>query len=54
MLDANRCRRAQVDEANSNWQLAGFLGQLAYKIKVHSDVQDIFSFREEKIRALFG
>ena len=32
----------------------GFLGQLAYKIKVHSDVQDIFSFREEKIRALFG
>ena len=32
----------------------GFLGQLAYKIKVHSDVQEIFAFREKKIRALFG
>ncbi len=42
------------DEANSNWQLAGFLGQLAYKIKVHSDVQEIFAFRKEKVRALFG
>ena len=32
----------------------GYLGQLAYKIKVHSDVQKIFAFREKKIRALFG
>lgn len=32
----------------------GFLGQIAYKIKVHSDVQEIFAFRREKIRALFG
>jgi len=32
----------------------GFLGQFAYKIKVHSDVQKIFAFREKKIRALFG
>lgn len=32
----------------------GFLGQLAYKIKVQSDVQEIFAFREEKICALFG
>jgi ligand-binding SRPBCC domain-containing protein len=32
----------------------GFLGQLAYKIKVHSDVQEIFSFREVKIRSIFG
>jgi len=32
----------------------GFLGHLAYKIKVRSDVQEIFAFREKKIRALFG
>jgi len=32
----------------------GFLGQLGYKIKVHSDVQEIFAFRREKIGALFG
>ncbi len=32
----------------------GFLGQLAYKIKVHSDLQEIFTFRKEKVRALFG
>lgn len=32
----------------------GFLGQIAYKIKVHSDVQEIFAFRREKVRALFG
>ncbi|MGZ4860424.1 MAG: SRPBCC family protein [Candidatus Angelobacter sp.] len=32
----------------------GILGQLAYKIKVRSDVQEIFAFREKKIRALFG
>jgi len=32
----------------------GFLGRLAYKIKVHSDVQEIFAFRKEKIRAIFG
>lgn len=32
----------------------GFLGQIAYKVKVQSDVQEIFTFRKEKIRALFG
>ena|SRR5436305_440369 len=32
----------------------GLLGQMAYKIKLQSDVQEIFSFRKEKIRALFG
>ncbi|MGC2744137.1 MAG: SRPBCC family protein [Candidatus Angelobacter sp.] len=32
----------------------GLLGQLAYKIKVRSDVQEIFAFRKEKIRALLG
>lgn len=32
----------------------GFLGQLAYKIKVQSDVQQIFAFRENKIHTLFG
>ncbi|MBZ5489933.1 MAG: SRPBCC family protein [Acidobacteriia bacterium] len=32
----------------------GVLGQMAYKIKVKSDVQEIFTFRKEKIRALFG
>lgn len=32
----------------------GFLGQLAYRIKVRSDVQEIFTFRKEKVRALFG
>jgi ligand-binding SRPBCC domain-containing protein len=32
----------------------GFLGQIAYKIKVHSDLQEIFAFRREKVRALFG
>lgn len=32
----------------------GFLGQIAYKIKVHADVQEIFAFRREKVRTLFG
>jgi ligand-binding SRPBCC domain-containing protein len=32
----------------------GALGQLAYKIKVKSDVEEIFTFRKEKIRTLFG
>jgi len=32
----------------------GFLGRLAYKIKVESDVQEIFAFREGKIRSIFG
>jgi ligand-binding SRPBCC domain-containing protein len=32
----------------------GFLGQLAYKFKVRSDVEGIFTFRENKIKALFG
>lgn len=32
----------------------GLLGQLAYKIKVQSDVREIFVFREKKIHALFG
>jgi ligand-binding SRPBCC domain-containing protein len=32
----------------------GFLGQIAYKVKVQSDVQEIFSFREGKIRSIFG
>jgi hypothetical protein len=31
----------------------GFLGQLAYKIKVRSDVQEIFAFRQNKICTLF-
>lgn len=32
----------------------GELGQLAYKIKIKSDVQEIFAFRKNKIRTLFG
>lgn len=32
----------------------GLLGQLAYKIKVQSDVREIFAFREKKVHALFG
>jgi ligand-binding SRPBCC domain-containing protein len=32
----------------------GILGELAYKIKVHSDVQGVFAFRENKIRTLFS
>jgi ligand-binding SRPBCC domain-containing protein len=32
----------------------GFLGQVVYKIKVQSDVQGIFAFREGKIRSIFG
>ena len=32
----------------------GLLGLLAYKVKVRSDVQEIFSFREKTIHALFG
>ena len=32
----------------------GFLGQLAYRIKVQSDVEEIFVFRKNKIRTLFG
>ncbi len=31
----------------------GALGQIAYKIKVKSDVEEIFAFRKEKIRSLF-
>ena len=31
----------------------GFLGELAYKIKVQSDLRQVFSFRQEKIRSLF-
>jgi uncharacterized protein len=31
----------------------GFLGRLAYKIKVESDVKEIFAFREKMIRSLF-
>jgi uncharacterized protein len=30
-----------------------FLGRLAYKIKVESDVKEIFAFREKMIRSLF-
>ena len=30
----------------------GFLGEIAYKIKVQSDVQGIFTFRQENIRSL--
>jgi ligand-binding SRPBCC domain-containing protein len=32
----------------------GPLGALAYKLKVRSDVESIFAFREAKIRELFG
>jgi ligand-binding SRPBCC domain-containing protein len=32
----------------------GLLGDLAYKLKVRSDVQEIFAFREAKISQLFG
>jgi ligand-binding SRPBCC domain-containing protein len=32
----------------------GFGGRLAYKIKVQSDVQEIFVFRKKQIHALFG
>jgi uncharacterized protein len=32
----------------------GFVGRLAYKIKVRSDVQEIFAFRKKQIHALFG
>ena len=32
----------------------GVLGQIAYKIKVKTDVQEIFNFRENKIRSLFS
>ena len=32
----------------------GLLGQIAYRIKVKSDVQEIFAFRENKIRSLFN
>jgi ligand-binding SRPBCC domain-containing protein len=31
----------------------GFLGRLAYKIKLESDVKEIFAFREKTIRSLF-
>ncbi len=31
----------------------GFLGRLAYTIKVESDVTEIFAFREKTIRSLF-
>ena len=32
----------------------GVLGRLVYKIKVRSDVEEIFAFREEKIRSIFS
>lgn len=32
----------------------GVLGQIAYKLKVHSDVDEIFAFRKTEIRTLFG
>jgi ligand-binding SRPBCC domain-containing protein len=32
----------------------GVLGRLAYKVKVRSDVHEIFAFREKKICTLFG
>jgi ligand-binding SRPBCC domain-containing protein len=32
----------------------GVLGQIAYKLRVHAEVAEIFAFRESKIRALFG
>jgi len=32
----------------------GILGQIAYKIKVKSDVEEIFAFRERKIHSLFS
>jgi hypothetical protein len=32
----------------------GMLGQIAYKLRVHAEVNEIFAFREKKIRALFG
>ena len=32
----------------------GLLGQIAYRIKVRSDVQQIFAFRENAIKALFA
>jgi ligand-binding SRPBCC domain-containing protein len=32
----------------------GVLGQIAYKLRVHAEVNEIFAFRESKIRALFG
>ncbi|MFL6310949.1 MAG: SRPBCC family protein [Terriglobales bacterium] len=32
----------------------GFVGRLAYKIKVQSDVQEIFAFCKKQIHALFG
>lgn len=32
----------------------GVLGRMAYKIKVRSDVQKIFAFREGKIKSIFG
>ena len=32
----------------------GVLGRIAYKLRVHAEVNEIFAFREKKIRALFG
>jgi ligand-binding SRPBCC domain-containing protein len=32
----------------------GILGRLAYKLKVRSDVHEIFAFRQNKVRTLFG
>lgn len=43
-----------ISDTNNLSLPLGFLGQIAYKIKVHSDVQEIFAFRKEKVRALFG
>ena len=32
----------------------GVLGQIAYKLKVHSDMDEIFAFRKTEIRTFFG
>jgi ligand-binding SRPBCC domain-containing protein len=32
----------------------GALGRVAHRLLVRADVEKIFAFREEKIRALFG
>jgi ligand-binding SRPBCC domain-containing protein len=32
----------------------GVLGQIAYRVRVHAQVNEIFAFRESKIRALFS
>ncbi len=32
----------------------GMVGRVAYRLRVRSDIQKIFTFRQEKIRQLFG